>query len=177
LRAVLGGDTNRLQVRPGIAEAGSRAQPTDEEIEVAFRDALTFEPYAAVGQVHLDVERGRGVLQGRVSTLRGKADAEALAWATRGVTDVRNELSVQPRAAADDQTIEGTLEAALELNAYTEPLEIRAESRNGHVIVTGRAPTLFEKAQVEAVAATIPGVRSVDNRIITEAASALTASQ
>lgn len=91
------------------AVAMRRGQPlgptNDQEIEDFFYDAL--EVFPGAGEVEVRSESGRITLTGRVLHKKLKRDLGEIAWATPGVSDVQNNLTItarrRPRAAARDQ--------------------------------------------------------------------------
>jgi hypothetical protein len=91
------------------AVAIRRGQPlgptNDQEIEDFFYDALEVFPGAA--EVEVRSESGRITLTGRVQHKKLKRDIGEIAWATPGVNDVQNNLTItarrRPRGANRDQ--------------------------------------------------------------------------
>jgi BON domain len=112
---VMGPDVSANTTAPALlaAVAIRRGQPlgptNDQEIEDFFYDALEVFPGAA--EVEVRSESGRITLTGRVQHKKLKRDIGEIAWATPGVNDVHNNLTItarrRPRAAARDQEPSG----------------------------------------------------------------------
>jgi hypothetical protein len=91
------------------AVAARRGQPlgptNDQEIEDFFYDALEIFPGAI--EVEVRSESGRITLTGRVQHKKLKRDIGEIAWATPGVNDVQNNLTItarrRPRGAVREQ--------------------------------------------------------------------------
>ena len=91
------------------AVAMRRGQPlgptNDQEIEDFFYDAL--EVFPGAGEVEVRSEGGRVSLTGRVQHKKLKRDIGEIAWATPGVNDVHNNLTItarrRPRGAGREQ--------------------------------------------------------------------------
>jgi hypothetical protein len=81
------------------AVALKRNQPlgptNDQEIEDFIYDALELFPGAS--EVEVQADGGRITLTGRVQHKKLKHDAGELAWATRGVEDVQNDVTIMMR--------------------------------------------------------------------------------
>jgi len=79
-----------------------RGQPlgptNDQEIEDFLYDALELFPGA--GEVEVRSEAGRITLTGRVQHKKLKRDVGEIAWATPGVTDLQNNLTITARRRA-----------------------------------------------------------------------------
>jgi hypothetical protein len=79
-----------------------RGQPlgptNDQEIEDLLYDALELFPGA--GEVEVRSEGGRITLTGRVQHKKLKRDVGEIAWATPGVTDLQNNLTITARRRA-----------------------------------------------------------------------------
>jgi len=69
--------------------------PTDREIAVQVRDALTWDQRVDASAIRVDVHPGGAVtLHGYVGTPEEKELAENITWRIRGVTEVVNNLKV-----------------------------------------------------------------------------------
>ena len=98
---VMGPDASANTTAPALlaAVAMRRGQPlgptNDQEIEDFFYDAL--EVFPGAGEVEVRSEGGRITLTGRVQHKKLKRDIGEIAWATGGVNDVQNNLTITAR--------------------------------------------------------------------------------
>ena len=98
---VMGPDASANTTAPALlaAIAMRRGQPlgptNDQEIEDFFYDAL--EVFPGAGEVEVKSEAGRITLTGRVQHKKLKRDIGEIAWATAGVNDVQNNLTITAR--------------------------------------------------------------------------------
>ena len=98
---IMGPDVSANTTAPALlaAVAIRRGQPlgptNDQEIEDFFYDAL--EVFPGAGEVEVRSESGRITLTGRVQHKKLKRDIGEIAWATGGVNDVQNNLTITAR--------------------------------------------------------------------------------
>jgi hypothetical protein len=98
---VIGPDASANTTAPALLAvvAMRRGQPlgpmNDQEIEDFFYDAL--EVFPGAGEVEVRSESGRITLTGRVQHKKLKRDIGEIAWATPGVNDVQNNLTITAR--------------------------------------------------------------------------------
>jgi hypothetical protein len=101
---VMGPDASANTTAPALlaAVAMRRGQPlgptNDQEIEDFFYDAL--EVFPGAGEVEVKSEGGRVTLTGRVQHKKLKRDVGEIGWATPGVNDVQNNLTITGRRRA-----------------------------------------------------------------------------
>ena len=103
-------------------------------------------------------------LEGEVSTLREKADAEAAVRNLAGVHGVRNRIRVLA-IKADPVRLRESIEEALERRAEREAERIHVEVEDGTVILEGKVRTWPEKQAILGVVSHAPGVRDVRDRL------------
>jgi hypothetical protein len=98
---VMGPDMSANTTAPALVAAIAlrRGQPlgptNDQEIEDFLFDALELFPGA--GEVEVRSEAGRITLTGRVQHKKLKRDVGEIAWATPGVTDLQNNVTITAR--------------------------------------------------------------------------------
>ncbi len=68
-------------------------------------------------------------------------------------------------AALDDTGITTQVKGRLATDARTQPADIRVETNNGVVTLSGMAPSAAAKTAAEELARMVPDVKGVDNRI------------
>jgi hyperosmotically inducible protein len=102
-------------------------------------------------------------LRGMVQT-SGKRDlANLFAWSVRGVIDVQNELTVDPKTA-DDIILVGEVRKAFNKSAI-DSKQIQVETSDGVVQIAGIVTTEVDREMASLVAASVPGVTAVYNNI------------
>jgi osmotically-inducible protein OsmY len=100
-----------------------------------------------------------------VDNLAAKKIAEEIAKNTMGVVQVKNHLRVRPQKFADDLALAQEVKAALLRDPYVERFDMRVSARNSSVNLDGRVDSTFEKDYAAFVAARVPGVVDVNNRL------------
>ncbi len=119
----------------------------------------------------MDVTEGRVVLTGSVPTREDKVTATRLAWATEGVTEVSDELTVSEDAGVgryvEDAWISNRLRLALLRDRQISSVNYNVETVDKVVHLTGLARTRGELGKVIAHATAMPGVRRVVSHVLT----------
>lgn len=138
---------------------------SDDEIATAIRAALVRDPRVSADSVKLDVAASAVTLRGSVPTLRASNAAETAARHTAGVLLVQNRLRVVPPTETAVTTIQSEMETALLLDPYLNRYEVEHTFHDGEMRLTGRVDSYFERAQAGVLAASVPGVEAVDNRL------------
>jgi len=87
------GVTNLIQVKPTITPKDVRAR-----IEQAFNRQARINS----SQVQVDVQGSKVTLSGTVMAYTEREEAEDAAWSAAGVTEVTNEIQIEPRLAHQD---------------------------------------------------------------------------
>lgn len=138
----------------------------DQEILAEVRDRLyDWSPLRESGApIGIEVDNGVVTLRGWVMSRSQKRAAERLASEVPGVTEVRNELF------SDDELILAVAAAlaADERTAHDFP-GVHIGAYMGRITLTGHVASQEESEIAEDVAARVPGVRSVDNRLVVQA--------
>jgi osmotically-inducible protein OsmY len=137
---------------------------TDTEIAHALRLAFEWDAFVPDQKVHSTVSDGWVTLDGEISTLGEREDAERVARALVGVKGVKNGLTVQ-KIQTDPAKIRQEIERALERRAEGEADEVRVKVEDGTVILEGRVPTWPEKRAVLGTVSHAPGVLAVRDRL------------
>jgi Predicted periplasmic or secreted lipoprotein len=148
-----------IQVKsPGTLERN------DTEIARAVRVALTWDAFVAEEKIRSTVTDGFVTLEGEVSTLREKEDAEAAIRNLAGVQGVRNRLFVAA-VKADPVKLRESIEEALERRAEREAERIRVRVEDGTVVLEGKVRTWPEKQAILGAVSHAPGVREVKDKL------------
>jgi osmotically-inducible protein OsmY len=137
---------------------------TDTEIAHAVREALEWNAFVPDTRIRSTVGDGWVSLEGEVSTLREKEDAEAAVRSLAGVRAVNNRLTVMP-VKADPARLRQSIEEALARRAEREAEKIRVSVENGTVTLEGRVRTWPEKKAVLGTVSHAPGVRQLRDRL------------
>jgi osmotically-inducible protein OsmY len=137
---------------------------TDTEIAQAVRYALEWDAFVPDQKIRSTVASGFVTLEGEVSTLREKEDAERVVRALVGVEGVGNRLTIKP-LKADPIQLRKSIEAALERRAQHEAEKIRVQVNDGTVVLEGRVPTWAERTAVVGTVRHAPGVQEVQDRL------------
>ena len=116
---------------------------------------------SAVGITERD---GVVTLTGFIDTYAGKLAAERAAKRVRGVRVVANDIQVRLRLDRTDPEIAADVAAALMLRPAI-PVSVQAVVHNGHVTLTGTAPTLFLSALAADAVRYLRGVKGTINHL------------
>ena len=169
VRGVTGVDDDGLEVQHWLPEQKLRIVPpnalTDARISAAIRDAVALDPRVMSSGIRVAVRDGVATLSGSVSSMKGRAAAEALSRATVGVKGVQNQLQIQPTKFVTDEELTRRVKDSLVFDPVTDAYEIRVAVERGTVTLAGRVDSAYERAQATDVAAGIAGVKSVRNEI------------
>lgn len=158
---------DELAVRPAAAPAPRPpvvAQVTDPALQAAVNVALDRDPRIGGEDVTARVEDGVVVLEGTVGRLSSRWAAVATAGEVRGVERVVDRIVVSP-APRGDRAITEDVRSALRRDPWLSAYELDPIVRDGVVFLRGDVSSAFEKTRAAAVAATVQGVRAVENRI------------
>lgn len=172
---------NTHRIRAGIAAAAvvaavafaapASAATSDAWITTKVKMALLTTDGVSSTAINVDTIDGRVTLHGTVGSAAEKQRAEQSAQAIAGVREVRNLLAVvapaaQDAAAVADDTIETSVEAALERDPMLDDSDIAVASVNGGVVVlSGEADSLSDHLRAIEVARAVPGVRRVASQV------------
>ncbi|MBN1261138.1 MAG: BON domain-containing protein [Anaerolineae bacterium] len=115
----------------------------------------------------IDVSVSNGVLtlEGTVDAYWKKWKAENLLSDLRGVISITNHLVVVPGDGFTDKAIAADIESALKRNQYVDAEDITVKVEEGHVTLTGSAPTYYARMRARSAAMNAPGVIEVENEI------------
>lgn len=139
----------------------------DELLLRRIRDALDADPAVDAFAVEVTVEGGVAHLHGVVGSYAEKLEAVALTRRFTPGADVVNELGVRPygeRWRIPDTEIADDVRRRLGL-ALVESGGVDFTVDHHVVALTGRVPTLRERALIRHVVETAPGVDFVDNEV------------
>lgn len=148
-------------VRNEIAVVPAGTVNTDN-LEAAIRSSLVRNPATDAFQVQINATPdGQVVLTGEVDSWAERELAGRMARTISGVTSVRNEVEVRPRASRTDIDIRQEVERLLKWDAYIEEGNIHVSVLDGVVSLSGEVPSAAEKRRAIGIAYTA-GTESVD---------------
>jgi hyperosmotically inducible protein len=145
-----------------------RSSMTDTGITANVKMKLLTAKDVPSTEINVDTNDGVVTLFGMVPTDEAKEKAEAEAAKVGGVTRVHNQLEVvakskQREVAAKDDEIEKALK-----DRYGKDPDykgVKAEARNGTVLLTGAVPNAWVKLEVMRIARTQGGVKNVHEEL------------
>ncbi len=149
---------HRIQVTPEILTR------SDADIARTVRLALEWDALLPDQKIRSTVSEGRVSLEGELSTLREKEDAERLVRVLAGVKGVHNLLTVAA-TSIDPQRLRTSIEEALELEAEREAEKISVNVQGDTVTLEGRIRTWPEKNVILETVSHAPGVREVTDHL------------
>lgn len=162
-----------------LALAGTHAQAAegkrtmgeytdDKVLHTKVWAALTEDKTADASEINLEVYKGVVQLNGFVDNDKEKAQAEKVAKGVEGVKGVQNNLQIKQGShtagnSMDDSGITAKVKSALIDDPRTKANDIKVETRNGVVQLSGFVSSDSQKAAAGSVAASVEGVKSVSN--------------
>lgn len=136
----------------------------DAEIAQALRHALEWDVLVPDEDIRSTVADGWVTLEGGVSNLREREDAETAALKIRGVVGVVNQLTIRV-PEVDPEELRAGIEDALERRADREAGRLRIEVGDGAVDLWGRVHSWQERRAVVGSISHAPGVREVRDHL------------
>lgn len=144
---------------------------TDDKLMVSkVKTALMSDKTADAGEINVEVYKGVVQLNGFVDNDKEKAQAETVAKAVEGVKGVTNNLQIKQEkqttgGVMDDSSITAKVKSALIDDERTKAGDIKVETRNGVVQLSGYVANDAQKSAAESVAKAVEGVKSVSNAL------------
>ena len=149
----------------------SAGEQVDDTVTTAsVKSALIADPVTKAHQIDVEVFKGTVQLNGFVDTAASKTRATEVAKSTKGVTSVRNNLTVKTtersgETVIDDGAITTKVKSALAGDPRTKAHQINVETRSGAVQLSGFVDTSEAKSTAEELARAVDNVKSVDNEL------------
>lgn len=149
----------------------SAGEQVDDSVTTGrVKAALIADPTTKAHQIDVETFRGTVQLNGFVDTEASKDRATEVARNTKGVTAVRNNLTVKTgtRSAGgtvDDTAITAKVKAALAGDSRVRAHQVNVETRDGVVQLSGYVDSSDAKSTAEELARSVDNVKSVDNEI------------
>ena len=139
--------------------------PSDTQIAQAIRRSLEWDVWVPEELIQSTVTNGWVTLEGAVSLMRERNDAERAVRRLAGVRGVTSKILVNPRKI-DPGDVRLVIEDALERRAEREAGHIQVAVAEGTVTLTGRVRSWEEKRAVMGAVSHAPGVRSVSDHLV-----------
>ena len=147
---------------------------TDPGITTAVKTRLAADDTVKAYKIDVDTKDAVVTLNGTVETVAAKTRAVEVARATKGVTNVVDQLTVAPPPVATsgagealepltDPVITAAVKSSLLADPYSSGLKIDVDTDKAIVTLKGTVSTPEEKTRAEEVAKNTKGVSSVVN--------------
>ncbi len=140
------------------------ATRSDADIAQSVVSGLRFNVAVPPQRVQVTVENGWVTLEGELEWQYQKSAAESAVKYLIGVKGVTNNIDIKPRVSAAD--VKAKIESAFARRARLDANQIRIESTDGKVILSGSVHSWNEKEDAEQAAWAAPGVTRVENHMI-----------
>jgi osmotically-inducible protein OsmY len=166
------------------AGAASADKPLATELDEAQKEGRIYASYALNRHLNpfefeVTVDGSQVILQGTVEESIDKDLAEQIALSVNGIAKVDNQIKVDSSVgeparkagqrsfgeAVEDATITAGVKSKLLWNDNTDGLDIKVETKQGVVTLTGVADSAASKELAGYLAANTGGARDVDNRL------------
>ena len=148
--------------------AGEQVDDTVTTAEV--KAALIADPTTKAHEIDVETFKGTVQLNGFVDSAASKERATEVARKQKGVTAVRNNLTVKTTERSGDQVVDDSeitakVKSALAGDPRTKAHQINIETRNGVVQLSGFVDSSEAKSTAEELARAVDEVKSVDNEL------------
>jgi osmotically-inducible protein OsmY len=157
-------DVTGLTVDPGATPASAPVL-SDARAREAIRREMTLDPRVPAEGVEVDVEEGEVTLSGAVDLLEAKRAAVENARAINGVRAVVDRLVVRSAPPVPEPVVQRRLEAAIRRDPYVDGGGVVGHVDGGVARLDGRVDSIAARRRAEAVAAAVPGVDAIDDRL------------
>ncbi|GIH02842.1 ornithine aminotransferase [Rhizocola hellebori] len=152
---------NQIEIR-----LSTTAERTDTDIAAAAKQALEHAELVPEQKIEVTVSGGLVTLKGEVEWQYQRIEAERAVRSLAGVRGVTNLIMVKARPQLSPEEVKRRIEQGLIRSAETDAKQITVEVVGQKVVLEGTVRSWAEKAEAERIAWTMPGVTSVENRIV-----------
>ena len=137
----------------------------DDQIAKRAYDILKWDVLVPPNAVDVLVHEGWVTLSGNVNWHFERTSAEDDVRKLSGIRGITNMIAIKPRIGSAD--VKSKIDAALKRHAEVEANAIRVSVQNGNkVVLEGAVDTWSERRAVEDAAWSVPGVASVEDRLM-----------
>ena len=138
---------------------------SDQEIECAAQDTLANAGLDAIG---VRVEAGSAFVMGKVTNEATRKQAMQVVSGVAGIRGVYSELEIAAGEPLDDIGLGNDVAEALSDDPRLEFLDLEVRAEEGHVVISGYIPDHRQLEIATSIAESVPGVRSVENRMVVQ---------
>jgi osmotically-inducible protein OsmY len=138
---------------------------SNDEINMAVKDALLFDPRVLYFNPIVTVSDGGVVLTGTVDNLKAKRAAEQDARNTVGVWRVQNLLRVRAKIQSPNDKLARNVKDTLLRDPFMDRYQIHVDALDGTVYLAGAVDSYYEKTHAEDIASKVAGVAVVNNNL------------
>jgi osmotically-inducible protein OsmY len=139
---------------------------TDADVARAVRAALEWDVLVPDERLRSTVSRGVVTLEGSVDYWKEHDDAGRAVRNLEGVREVRNLITVEPRATElKPEAVRQAIEAALARHLSRAASHVNIVIRDGTIVLTGEVPSWPEHAAVLGAVRGTPGVSTIDDQL------------
>ena len=157
----------------GSAEETKRTfgEYTDDTVLLGkVKSALASDDTTEAHEINIEVNKGIVQLNGFVDTEKEKAQATTVAQGVKGVKQVENNLVVKTEKSStgqsmDDSTVTAKVNSALIDSKETKAGDIKVQTQNGVVQLSGFVDNEAQKTAAGKVAQSVKGVKEVKNNL------------
>lgn len=137
----------------------------NEELEHSIMEQLHWDARLESADVHPEVDEGRVVLKGTVSSLAQLRAAELTVWSVQGVASVDNRLRILHGTQKEDEEIETALSSRLKDDREIDESAIQFTVEEGLVTLFGSVDAYWKKERVEEIASHTSGTVLVVDKL------------
>jgi osmotically-inducible protein OsmY len=163
--------TTRIQKAPQSATTTgdilpSEDAPTDPEIALGVRQALTRYPLALGEHIHFTVAQGWVTLTGQVDRPRRRENAVRIVEQVRGVSGVSDLILIAAHTPPiEPHAVHQAIEEALHRRANREADRISVQVEQGTLTLAGDVHSWTERQAILGAVGHVPGVREVSDHL------------
>ncbi|HSF08188.1 MAG TPA: BON domain-containing protein [Nitrospirales bacterium] len=139
--------------------------PSDETIQDAIYDALSYDPRITNADITIEVKEGLVTLTGIVDNLQAKTTAEEDTWNTTGVYNVVNLLKVRMNPKYSDEDIAARVKAVFLRDPLLDHKDINVKVYNQAISLKGTVKSRSQKSRAGLLASNVKGAVTVNNRL------------
>ncbi|MET8280722.1 BON domain-containing protein [Micromonospora sp. NPDC005174] len=137
----------------------------DPDLAAAAGNALEWDAFVPIEKLDVTVSAGWVTLHGEVEWEYQRRAAERAVCRLTGVRGVSNGITVQPNATPDGVNLAEKIVDALARAGATEAERVTVRVHGDTAVLAGLVHSMPERAEVEQVAWSAPGIREVQNHI------------
>lgn len=154
----------------GQQQQSASSSANDTYLVTAIGAKIAAVDVDAVTRVHVSANHGAVTLTGQALSAKERLSYERAAKSVNGVTSVRDELTVNPRAEglrgqASDAALAARISAAIAGEAGLNTFHVQPSVHKGNVTLRGKVPTQSLHQTILQTVRGVPGVKNVVDQI------------